>query len=210
MSKSKDKWEAYLDQIPEMPSRIVTPAVEPDDDALDMAAILSELPQELADKVVSAKMEDTDTQWERLVEHRWCLCEMVEGDFPRVYVFPTLRRLTAAIAKREGNETAVWPLFGVPLSISKPLNVVGSPESVVRYLLLPNQKAAVVSKTEKFDIIDQSLLPENIETQDEGWLGDPAYLEGKYYEEGFIEADSFTNDPDMLDEDDGDVSPVNN
>ena len=80
---------------------------------------------------------------------------------------------------------------------------------MVRYLILPNGKAAVVSKDVKFEIIDQSLLPQNIEMQDEGWLGDPEYLEGKsYYEEGFIEADSFTNDPDMNDDSDDGPAPT--
>jgi len=203
MSKVKDKWQAYLEQLPEMPTRVLAPQEEPDDGDNEMQATLDKLPASLAAKVAAARESSAETPWERLVEHRWCLCEMSEGEFPRVYVFKGVERMAAAIAKREGSETAVWPLFGVPLGISKPLNTADG--KVVRYLVLPNGKAAVVGKDVKFEIIDQSLLPANIAMQDEGWLGDPEYLEGKsYYEEGFIEADSFTNDPDM--DDDGDES----
>jgi hypothetical protein len=203
MSKVKDKWQAYLEQLPDMPTRALAPREEPDDGDNDMQATLDKLPASLAAKVAAARESSAETPWERLIEHRWCLCEMAEGDFPRVYVFKDVERMAAAIAKREGSETAVWPLFGVPLGISKSLNTADG--KVVRYLVLPNGKAAVVGKDVKFEIIDQSLLPANIAMQDEGWLGDPEYLEGKsYYEEGFIEADSFTNDPGM--EDDGDES----
>jgi hypothetical protein len=207
MSKIKEKWQAYVEQLPGMSARMPLPADEPDDESVDMAAVLGEMPTELADKAAAVKREAGDTSWERLIEHRWCLCEMAEGDFPRVFVFPSVQRMSEAIAKREGVETAVWPLFGVPLGISKPLNT--NEGGVVRYLILPNGKAAVVSKDVKFEIIDQSLLPQNIEMQDEGWLGDPEYLEGKsYYEEGFIEADSFTNDPDMSDDSDDGPAPT--
>jgi len=207
MSKVKEKWQTYLSQIPGMPAQVASPVEEPDDASNDMVAVLDELPKAVASKVTNALEPPEETSWELLVEHKWCLCEMSEGDFPRVFVFPSVQRMAEAIAKREGAETAVWPLFGMPLGISKPLNTTEG--GVVRYLILPNGKAAVVSKDVKFEIIDQSLLPQNVEMQDEGWLGDPEYLEGKsYYEEGYIEADSFTNDPDMEDDSDEGTAPT--
>ncbi len=198
MSKVKEKWKAYLDQVPGMPVKIAATVEEPTDDSQAMLELHNDLPAPLSDRLRSCVEPVEDTPWELLVEHRWCLCEMAEGDYPRVYVFPTLDRLVEGIAKREGQETAVWPMFGMPLGLSKAMNVPGQGNRVVRYLLLPNQKAAIISKTESFEIIDQSLLPANMEMQDEGWLGDPEYMAGKsYYEEGYIESDSFTNDPDM-------------
>ena len=198
MSKVKEKWKAYLDQVPGMPVKIAASAEELTDDSQAMLELHNALPAPLSDRLSSCVEPAEDTPWELLVEHRWCLCEMAEGDYPRVYVFHTLDRLVEGIAKREGQETAVWPMFGMPLGLSKAMQVPGQGNRVVRYLLLPNQKAAIISKTESFEIIDQSLLPANMEMQDEGWLGDPEYMAGKsYYEEGYIESDSFTNDPDM-------------
>jgi len=207
MSKVQEKWKQYLDQIPGMPSRLAPPKEEPDDESIELLTMLEQMPSGLAAKVVNALEPPKDTPWERLVDHKWCLCEMAEGDFPRVFCFSSLRSLAEAIAKREGTETAVWPLFGMPLGVSKALNTTDG--KTVRYLFLPNDKAAVVGKDVKFEIVDQSLLPQNVEMQDEGWLGDPTYVEGKsYYEEGFIEADSFTSDPDMEDDGDEDSTPT--
>ena len=130
MSKVKEKWKAYLDQVPGMPVKIAASAEELTDDSQAMLELHNALPAPLSDRLSSCVEPTEDTPWELLVEHRWCLCEMAEGDYPRVYVFPTLDRLVEGIAKREGQ--------------------------------------------------------------------DPEYMAGKsYYEEGYIESDSFTNDPDM-------------
>lgn len=75
----------------------------------------------------------------------------------------------------------------------------------MRYLLLPNQMAMTVSLDREPQLIQQSLLPESLELQDEGWLGDPDMLRDQhYFTEGYVEDDQFSADPDMDDEDDED------
>lgn len=204
MTESGNKWEAHLKEIPGMPDKFSKEVEEVDDFDLEMMAALEELPSSIAAKVVNTANSRSEPAWEQLIDHKWCICEMAEGDFPRVFCFANLQSMIEAVAKREGSETAIWPMFGVPLQISKPLNTLEG--GVIRYLILPNGKAAVVSKSAAFKIVDQSLLPANLEIQDEGWLGDPDYVSSKeYYEAGFIEADAFTDDPDEENTEDGNV-----
>ena len=61
----------------------------------------------------------------------------------------------------------------------------------------------MVSINDEFQLIDQSVLPDSLETQDEGWLGDPDMLkEQGYFIAGFVEEDAFSADPAMDQEDD--------
>jgi hypothetical protein len=96
-------------------------------------------------------------------------------------------------------------MFGVPLRLTKALPNPKKPGALTRYLLLPNQLAAVVSSDEGFQLIPQTVLPDSLEMQDEGWLGDPDLLkEQGYFIDGFVEEDEFSTDPDMgPDDDDG-------
>lgn len=203
MSKLKEQWEKYVDTVPGL-ADVVVPSNTPlgDDDA-EYKALTAALPTDVAEPMVEAPKQSDEPPWEKIIEHQWCLCEMPEGDFPRVYAFPTLKRLVEAIAKREGQETAVWPMFGVPLRLTKALPNPKKAGELTRYLLLPNQLAAVVSINDEFQLIDQSVLPDSLETQDEGWLGDPDMLkEQGYFIAGFVEEDAFSADPAMDQEDD--------
>lgn len=202
MSKLKEKWKAYVDTVPGMEECITPAPIVPEDADIEFQSLTNSLPDDIVEQVQESRA-DPDEDWNQLVEPQWCLCEMMEGDFPRVYAFRSLSMLAAAIAKREGTETAVWLLWGIPLRLSQAISQSTGGETVlIRYLLLPNQKAAVVSKTGQFQIIDQSLLPAGMEIQEEGWLGDPLYLEDpSFYTPGFIDDDSFSDDPDLDDMD---------
>jgi len=206
MSKLKEQWEKYISTVPGLSDAIDPPALPVEDSDVEYSSFVSSLPADVGSEMgreASAGQEEPD--WGRTIEHHWCLCEMPEGDFPRVFAFPSLQRLTEAIAKREGQETAVWPMYGIPLRLTKPANNPKQPVSATRYLLLPNQLAAVVSSVEPYQLVDQIILPESLETQDEGWLGDPQMLKDQsYFLPGVIEDDDFSADPDLDGEDDED------
>lgn len=75
----------------------------------------------------------------------------------------------------------------------------------MRYLLLPNQLAAVVSNTEPFALLSQDILPDNLETQDEGWMGDPTYLKDQsFYQQGYEDVDDMADEQSGPDDDDFD------
>lgn len=208
MSKLREKWEQYVAEVPGMCEVIHPPPDAIDDSDVEFESFVGTLPSDVAEPVREAISGPDEMPWHKTIDHQWCLCEMPEGDFPRVFAYSSLERLVEAIASREGEETAVWPMYGVPLRLTRSLPNAKRHEGRVRYLLLPNQKAAVISKDEPFRLIDQSLLPENLELQDEGWLGDPEMLkEQEYYMEGYVEEDQFSADPDMDGEDDDDDDP---
>jgi hypothetical protein len=126
---------------------------------------------------------------QHLIEHHWCLYESPEGDFPRVYVFPSLTSLIEAVSKREGKEVAVWVMYGVPLRLTKLTQRAGSSDTYDRYLLLPNQMAVRIA-TGNVQLIEQDKLPSSVEVQDDGWLGDPAFNQsGSFFKPGFTEQD---------------------
>ena len=132
--------------------------------------------------------------WGASITHHWCLCDMQEGDFPRVHVYPNLQSLTEAIAKREGKETAVWAMYGIPLQLTKPILKPNGDKQ--RYLLLPNQMAVTVGNKEDYKMVEQSLLPATT-LEETGWLGNPLYLESQqFYTPGFVDDDQFSEEPD--------------
>lgn len=206
MAKIKDQWEKYKTTIPGLDRLISDPQPVDDDDASDYRKFVGNLPSDVSDKLPEERQEACDLDLGN-IQHHWCLCDMPEGDFPRVYAFPSLPRLVEAIAKRDGQETAIWAMYGIPLRITQASFTKGS-NTKMRYLLLPNQLAVAISEDNDCHLIDQSLLPDNIEVQEEGWLGDPEYLkEQSYYIEGMVEEDEFSADPDMLEYEDDDEDP---
>jgi len=198
MSKLKEHWEKYIAKVPGLDVVIMPPLPPADDSEVAYEAALSGLPSDIVASIQDSSPKQTEElKWEQAIEHHWCLCEMVEGDFPRVFAFPNPQRLVEAIAKREGDETAVWPMYGIPLQLTQAVPHPQREGELTRYLLLPNQLAAVVSRTEPYRLIEQTLLPDNLELQEEGWLGDPAMMQEQgYYVEGIVDEDD--------DEDDGD------
>lgn len=185
MVKSNDKWEAYKSAVPGLAEALqpVTHGVE--DSELEFKAFLSKLPLEIAEQLSEAQQDSEDSPWSKGITHSWCLCDMPEGEFPRVYVYNSLQGLVEAVVKREGQETAVWALYGVPLRLTK---TVMQGDKRVRYLLLPGQHAAVVSERLPYNLVAQSDLPNNLELEDTGWLGDPAYLQAQqFFTPGYTE-----------------------
>lgn len=167
---------------------------EVDDETLEYQRDVANSPSSVASALEEYNIEK-DPGWNSL-EHRWCLADMPEGDFPRVYAYTSLKSLVSAIASRDGTETAIWPLYGIPLRVSKP---VPGAKGKVRYLLLPNSKAVIIKEgSDDLEIIDQALIQDVVELEEEGWLGDPSYFNDKdYFIDGYVSDDAFTADPDM-------------
>lgn len=202
MAKSEARWEAYKAQVPGLAALLqkTPPAVE--DATLDYQQLTNRLPEDIANWLRTETPPDAEYDWSQAIEHHWCLCDMPEGDFPRVHLYTTVQGLAEAIARREGQETAVWAMYGVPLVLTKPVNTGDSQKA--RYLLLPNQMAALVSTKEPFRFLEQSQLPDNLETEDEGWLGDSAYrATQQFFSAGYVEESvPFTPEIEPLDDDD--------
>lgn len=200
MNKLQENWNKYVSSVPVFPAVGDEAQQAVTDDVKDYLAFAEQLPPSL--DLLATDSSDAPLKFSSGLEHHWCLCDMPEGEFPRVHIYQSLSRLVESVVKREGQETAVWVTYGVPLRLTKPWALSGGKK--VRYLLLPNNLAAVVSGSEPFSIISQDELPSDIEIQDEGWLGDPEYLNYQdYYLSADMDDDSFTNDssPDEDDED---------
>ena len=196
MSKAQDNWANYTSGIPGLDASIDAKGKQViDDDSHDFKSFVDSLPGEVSDEIGEPlKTEDIDLA--KSIDHHWCLCDMPEGDFPRVYAFQSIRRLIEAIVKREGQETAVWAMYGIPLRLTRLITSANGKQ--VRYLLLPNQLAVAISNSEPMTVIEQSLLPDDLATQDEGWLGDPDYLkEQQYFLDANVDSNAFSSDPDM-------------
>lgn len=206
MNKLQENWNKYVSSVPVFPAVGDEAHQAVTDDVNDYLAFAEQLPPSL--DLLAADSSDAPLKFSSGLEHHWCLCDMPEGEFPRVHIYQSLSRLVESIVKREGQETAVWVTYGVPLRLTKPWSLAGGKK--VRYLLLPNNLAAVVSGSEPFSIISQDELPSDIEIQDEGWLGDPEYLNYQdYYLSADMDDDSFTNDSSPGDDDeDQDLNSV--
>jgi len=177
-------------------------AAEVDEETADYVSIVSKLPSNVS-KIFDSYSVEKETGWSS-VEHHWCLADMPEGEFPRVYAYASLKALVAALASRDGTETAVWPMYGVPLRLTK---TVYSKKGKVRYLLLPNNKAVAIKESDSEpEIIDQAILDGSVEIEEEGWMGDPSYFQEKnYFIEGYVSDTAFSADPDMDEDDDSDL-----
>lgn len=200
MTKLQESWNKYIASVPVIFEEAANTEPPVTDDVNEYLSFAEKLPSSL-DLIVTDSTDDS-LKFSSGVDHHWCLCDMPEGEFPRVHIFQSLARLVESVAKREGQETAVWVTYGVPLRLTKPCNLAGGKK--VRYLLLPNNLAAIVSNDAAFSVVSQEELPADIEIQDEGWLGDPEYLNYQdYYLSADMDNDSFTNDT-SSDEDDED------
>lgn len=195
-SKGNAVWEAFKQAVPGLAEKLMPAEKAPYDATVDFQQLTDYLPDDVKAKVQACRTPDSP-EWHTHVKHVWCLCDMAEGEFPKTYQFDTVQELVAAIAKAEGRETALVAFYGVALPFSK--IQVNNAGKRCRYLLLPNELAAVVA--EQFRLIEQSLLPANLELEEQGWVGDPAHLESpSYYKPGYVEDDEFSADPDLNEE----------
>jgi len=189
-SENVSKWDNYRKTVPGLTEQ---PAQIEDDNVLAYNRMLSHLPNELANQLRQTSKQEAD--WPKQIEHSWCLCDMPEGEFPRVHIYKDLHQLVEAISKREGQTTAVWPMFGIPLRLSKAFKRQKD-GLLCRYLLLPNQKAVLIAPNEPVKLLDQTELAEELEIEEDGWLGDQIHLKSQSYFVPGIENDQFSNDPD--------------
>ena len=210
MAKLKEQWAKYISTVPGFEAAVDPPVRACEDSDVEYDSLVNSMPSDIGSDLSEAADNQLDElHWEKTVEHHWCLCEMPEGDFPRVFAFPSLQRLAEAIAKREGQETAVWPMYGVPLRMTKSVPSSKKDGARTRYLLLPNQLAAVVSADEPYRLIDQSLLLDGLEMQDEGWLGDPVMLQDQsYYMQGVVDSDDVDEGSYGTEDDDEDLDYI--
>ncbi len=210
-SEESKKWEKYKKSLPGLKDLVTEQPVEAlDDDTVDYKNFMASLPGDVVSKMPVVSQKDYQKDLPKKIEHKWCLCDMPEGDFPRIHSYSDLSGLIDAIAKREGKETAVWAMYGVPLQLSK-LQNRGNEEDkdVYRYLLLPENSAVIVARKEPFKLINQDDLPSDLEIEDQGWLGDPALLvPDKYFHDKSIATNQMSADPDMDDNDGETEEPV--
>ena len=191
---NNEKWEAYKAAIPGLESLLKPALTAPSDSDIEYNSLTEKLPSDVLAQMQDTKQGANEQVWGASIAHHWCLCDMQEGDFPRVHVYPNLQSLTEAIAKREGKETAVWAMYGIPLQLTKPILKPNGDKQ--RYLLLPNQMAVTVGNKEDYQMMEQSLLPPTT-LEETGWLGNPLYLESQqFYTPGFVDDDQFSEEPD--------------
>lgn len=191
-NESSSKWDNYKKVVPGLDVAEMAQTVE-DDNAIAYKKMLANLPGELAEQL--QQTNDKPVEWPKQIEHAWCLCDMPEGDFPRVHMYKDLTQLVEAIAKREGQTTAVWPMYGIPLRLSKAFKRQRD-GILCRYLLLPNQKAILIAANETLKLVDQVELVEELEIEEDGWLGDQVHLKSQSYFVPGIEDTQFSTDPD--------------
>jgi hypothetical protein len=178
-----DKWRAFVESLPEAIAmqQAPPPASSESDDAAAFAALMEQLPPNVAE-FLSDSAEAPDTAPPSRAP-MWCFADMPDGDFPRVYSFPTLRSMLAAIARRDGKDTAVWPFYGFPFQLTKP--VTGSAGRSRRYLQLDTSTSVLVANLPDVEVLRPEMLTEELEFEEEGWLGDPELRRKQYFMPGF-------------------------
>ncbi len=128
----------------------------------------------------------------------WCICEMPEGDFPRVRVFQDFELMLRRLSALDGQEVAAWVFFGSPLTFTSP------DEFGYRYLLTSNSEAHRLPKFAEPVISVPTVKLKNLEVREDGWLGPPELTEGSvesyYLSEGprddeFDPEDDIDNEP---------------
>ena len=102
---NNEKWEAYKSSIPGLDSLLKPALTTPSDSDIEYNSLTEKLPSDVLAQMQGTKQGASEQVWGASIAHHWCLCDMQEGDFPRVHVYPNLQSLTEAIAKREGKET---------------------------------------------------------------------------------------------------------
>jgi len=199
-SKGNAIWETFKTAVPGLADKLESSEPPLEDSGVAFMQLMGSLPDDVQELIRANHLKADEISWQKEIKHVWCLCDMAEGEFPKTYEFDTLHELVAAMTRAEGRETALVAFYGVRLPFSK----VQATNAGKRYrcLFLPNEMVALTG--EQFQLIEQSLLDNNIEIEEQGWVGDPAFLETPtYYTPGYVEDDEFSADPDFDDDDDG-------
>ncbi len=127
----------------------------------------------------------------------WCICEMPEGDFPRIRVFQDFEVMVRHLANLDGQEVSAWVFFGSPLSFTTH-DVAG-----YRYLLTSSSEAYRVSKDEGPVISVPVGKLQDVSLREDGWLGDVELAEASsesYYLSEPPKDDEFDPDDDLDDQ----------
>lgn len=160
-----------------------------DEEEHTYASSLAALPLVLAEKIGRPETQEAvevDTPFS------WCVCEMPEGDFPRVRVFSDFEVMVRHVGKLEGDEVSVWIFYGTPIPITQP-----GPDGG-RYMITSRNEAFRVPQAEREEV--ESVVIEKTSSmvlQEDGWLGDPSLTEtatATYYAHEAPKDDEF--DPD--------------
>lgn len=120
---------------------------------------LSPAARQLASEINSQPLDLAPKDLPRL---RYAAFVVADGELPKVHIFPGLSGLLTFMRRKEGEDVAVWPLWGEILPFSK------GPD---RYLCLPGGKQAVMVDDAK---IVESLEELELEMEEEGYMGPPS------------------------------------
>ena len=100
--------------------------------------------------------------------YRFCLVESPEGDYPRLRMFNDAASLAKRLASLEGQDVAVWPFYGLPLSFTKLEG--GAP----RHLILPSGSALTIPTFPGQEPEEtSSFFASDSDIQEDGFLGPP-------------------------------------
>lgn len=198
------KWNTLTSMFPKNVAMSLQPramgSVSLDEAQQDYAVGLTSLPLALSERIARPDTQETvdvDTS------PSWCVCEMPEGDFPRVRVFGDFEVMLRHVGKLEKDEVSVWIFYGVPVSMTQP-DVDGS-----RYILTSRTEAFKLpfAASEDISTIDRARVS-NLSVQEDGWLGDPSLTKSavpSYYVHEAPRDDEF--DPSDDDDDRGVAEP---
>ena len=160
------------------------------------ASSLTALPLVMAEKIGRPETQeavDVDTPFS------WCVCEMPEGDFPRVRVFSDFEVMARHVGKLEGDEVSVWIFYGTPIPITQP----GRDGS--RHMITSRREAFRIPQVDR-EAVSSVVIEKTpaMNLQEDGWLGDPSLTEtaeAAYYVHEAPKDDEF--DPDNGDDETG-------
>jgi len=137
----------------------------PSDDADDYHIWRRGLPALACDQI-DRLVEPTVEEEYDYAEPRYALVEAPAEEYPKLRIFPTLEGLVEYMGTLEGQDTVVWPFFGVPMRFTQ------SPQ---RYLVLPNGLAVTIPMYEDQPLEYVELTEADYQT--DAFLGDPDMAE---------------------------------
>ena len=168
-SKGEARWDDIVSSMPKT-------SKEPEPEKL-FDSIVGQLPVTVPTKPETRFPEPSDAQqfYDKIpTGKKWCVCEQVEGEFPRIRLFPTLADLTQYMACHEGEEVTMWPFLGAPLPFTKP------DKNGRRLLCVPDNMWVTIEKDDVWDEVDP---PDDVleQLQLDGWLGPKSMSEQNSY-----------------------------
>lgn len=197
-SKAQARWQQLLAAA----SAVVPPNAQQfeTDAKATFAALVSTLPTTVQ-SAVAARGHESVTGLRNVLPSQWCLVDIAEGEFPRVYCYDSIAKLAAAIATAEGRATALVAFAGVPLPFSK-LQVTDDGK-LFRYLHLPDDTSVTTATTaEEQKYFERPELPPDIEMEEHGWVGDMEYHDASSFYSTASPPSGFADADDILDDDD--------